>query len=1038
MAEPTWKEPLRGLEYERAQREGGDDPILAAELAMVRRAPPIDAVLAGAASPSDARLVAGAVRALVAMGAVGRARAFLEQAEDVLASSERELLLSQIERRDGRSTSSEGHAVHVALAARDVRAIEAAAERCASAALGPLASASEVDERRASLSLLAGIARARGDFAAAARHTDAVVREAPLADDAAVDRIAVAFDRFLAADRPAAVEALRAARARITERGSRGYYTEQSTGALLDAIEGAAGPRVVSCRADAARTTLAAGDGGRAVVDLVQSALGELRPPADRADGGSSAPCPTMAHVARELEARGFRLARVTCDLDLLERLVGREGVLVFLEEERSIGRGFRVVLDVELAARLLVVREPASIATAVLSWGQEELRLALYGKSALVVFADGDTAAAAEVRDDARLRELDRAEVDEDGDAPPVALVTRITDALLEADPDFEPARYRKGLLLLPDARQRPDEFIRWYATARERFPEAELPVQLYAQFLAGRGNNAEAALAWLEAWQRDPGDVRNAAGHGAALYRLGETRAAEVAFRRAATLAPADPAHVYWQAQVAIARGDLSRAEELATIGKEVEQPDNAWPESLLTTIFERRGDLDRAFEAMKAASTKEPSDAWAACRVARHHVRRGELPLADEVLSRARARSDISTEAQRDVDQLRVEVLVASGDVDGAWKLALTAVDEHAPTWEVYEEACKLLPFLADESRAAAISALGERVAKTGDGDFVWLCLKYIERSAPTLARSFCEGLRAASMDATTVGWNEARALLRSRDAGDRALAKQRLLEVIEQARSFEPLVVYTAAALVDDPKAMLEHLRIDSRQYPAAVWLLQARGLEATGEARVAAGIRERWAELSADDCLSSAAWLATGRFVDLATELVERARALAPDHEQIPFVELRLGLTAADRTKLRAVVDALAARGMPPSATWSQGLVALEAALRVGAPDAIGVAARALQAVLKDSRTSGDPWVVRAALAAAAAARGDRGERDAVLAGAPRDPYARRALAKAEEILGVADHDADREALFEIAPGARSTFAREEVLPWTTI
>ncbi|MBL8609126.1 MAG: hypothetical protein JNL38_17495 [Myxococcales bacterium] len=107
-------------------------------------------------------------------------------------------------------------------------------------------------------------------------------------------------------------------------------------------------------------------------------------------------------------------------------------------------------------------------------------------------------------------------------------------------------------------------------------------------------------------------------------------------------------------------------------------------------------------------------------------------------------------------------------------------------------------------------------------------------------------------------------------------------------------------------------------------------------------------------------------------------------------------------------------------------------------MRVGAPDAIDLAARALQRLLKDSRTSGDPWVVRAALAASAASRGDRSERDAVLAGAPRDPYARRALAKAEEILGVSEHDADREALFAIAPGARSTFAREEVLPWTTI
>lgn len=1037
MAEPTWREALRGLEYERAQREGGDDPALAAELAMVRRGPPIDAVLAGAASPDSPRMVAGAVRALVTMGALARARALVERAGATLSPSERELLLSQIERRDGRSTTAEGHAVHVASSGKDVRAIEAAAERCASLALGPQAGAPEADERRASRALLAGVARARGDFAAAARHVDASVREAPAADDAVVDRIAVAFDRFLAADGAGALEALRAARARITERGARGYYTEQSTGALLDAMEGASAPRLVSCRSEAARLTLAAGDGGRAVVELVKAAFGDAGARGE-GEAAAAAPCPTMAHVARELALQGRRVARATCTLDLLERLVGKDGVLVVLEEERSIGRGFRLVLDVELHARLLVLREPASIATAVTSWGQEELRLSLYGKSALVVFADAEVEAAAGVVDDARLREIDRADVDEDGEAPPVALVTRITDALLEADADFEPARYRKGLLLLPEARQSPDEFIRWYATARERFPEAEYPVQLYAQFLAGRGNHAEAALAWLEAWQRDPGDVRNAAGHGAALYRLGETRAAEVAFRRAATLAPADPAHVYWLAQAAIARGDLARAEELATIGQETEQPDNAWPESLLTTIFERRGELDRAFEAMKAASVKEPSDAWAACRVARHHVRRGELSLAGEALSRARGRADISSEAKRDVDQLHVEVLVASGDVEGAWELALATLDEHPPTWDVYEEACKLLPFLVDEARARAISALGERVAKTGDGDFVWLCLKYIERSAPALARTFCEGLRAASMDATTVGWNEARALLRSRDDADRELAKQRLLTVIEQARSFEPLVVYTAAALEGDPKAMLEHLRIDSRQYPAAVWLLQARGLEATGEARVAAGIRERWAELSADDCLSSAAWLVTGRFIDLGSELVERARALAPDHEQIPFVELRLGLTSGDRPRLRAVVDALAARGMPASATWTQGLVALEAAMRVGAPDAIDLAARALQRLLKDSRTSGDPWVVRAALAASAASRGDRSERDAVLAGAPRDPYARRALAKAEEILGVSEHDADREALFAIAPGARSTFAREEVLPWTTI
>lgn len=1033
MSEHAWREALGGLEYTEAQNRQPDDEAdrlrLAAELAMVRRGPPIDAVLAGKRAvldrwPDADRYAAAAVRALATMGAPNLAKAFAEMSAPVLSADERALLADQIERGDGRSRSRVAHAVHVARAARDAAALERALEAAAEGA-------AELDERRAALAELASLQRARGDFAGAAETSDRAVHAAPRGDDAIADRVTAALDRWLAGDRARALECLRAARARITEKGPRGAWTEESTGALLDRMETGPAPRLVATPS-AARAALATHDDGRGVLALVDAAFGtkSLDDPDRRA--------PTMAHVARALAAAGVPFVRATSDWGAASGLVGRSDALVFVEEERSIGRGFRLLLAVEPEAKLACAREPGRAGAAVAPLAVVDARLALYGKSVLVAFATAEAKAKAAIADDARLVELDRCEVDEDGDAPPDAFVARVTDALLEADPGYEPAKYKKGLSLLEGARQDPDPFIRWYATARERFPEAEWPVQLYAQYLAGRGNQAEAALAWLEAWQRDPGDVRNAAGHGTALWRLGDTKLADAAFRRAATLAPEDPAHVYWQAQAAIAEGDLGRAFELASIGQVVEAPDNDWPESLLTTIHERRDEPELAFAAMKAACRKEPGDAWATCRAVRHHVRRAELVEALAELDRARARDDASPEARRDLDVLRLEVLAASFGPAATWEAGLAALDAHAPSWELFEEVCKVLPFLEEEARARAVPELARRVARTKDGDFAWLALKYLERSAPDRARELCGILREGRMDAVTVGWNEARALLRSSAEADRAVALERLLEVIKDASRFEPLVVYTAAALAGTPDKSLEHLRIDSQQYPGAVWLLQTRGLEAVGEAKVAAGIRERWLELSADDCLSSAAWLVTGRFVDLARTLVDRAREVAPDHPQIPFVELRLLMTAGDLGGLRGVCERLRARGLPEEASFSQLLMALEGALRASDGDLVVATTDAFARVLADSRTSGDPWIVRAARAAALAARGDDAERRAVLEAAGGHPYALRVLAKGEALFGAPAQDEDRERLFSVAPGARTTFARHEVLPWTTI
>src|SRR5262249_14696480 len=137
----------------------------------------------------------------------------------------------------------------------------------------------------------------------------------------------------------------------------------------------------------------------------------------------------------------------------------------------------------------------------------------------------------------------LDACDLDPDGRPPPRARVFQLTRALLEKQPECEPARRRLGEELLASWRSDDvpvDDVIAWYAEAREHFPRAEWPAQIYATVLEMRSQAAEAGIAYAQAQRSDPADWRNHAGHGRALWNMGRTRASDARFRASAALLP------------------------------------------------------------------------------------------------------------------------------------------------------------------------------------------------------------------------------------------------------------------------------------------------------------------------------------------------------------------------------------------------------------------------------------------------------------------------------------------------------------------
>jgi len=660
-----------------------------------------------------------------------------------------------------------------------------------------------------------------------------------------------------------------------------------------------------------------------------------------------------------------------------------------------------------------------------LVEWTEQQRRGALFGMSALVVLGRGETAVArragladAGVSHEPLFDALDACEIDGDGQPPPRARVVELARTILERAPESQLACKRWGDQLL--AAWRADrvelpEVMSWYGDARERFPDAEWPLQTYAQVLEDRGRSHEAGIAWAEAQYRDPWDERNVTGHARALSRMGRDAVAEENFRRAATLAPHIPAPYTWLAHIALKRKSSAMAEVCAEIAHALD-PQHAAPLSVLASALEAQRRGDEALGWLEKARTRDTGDAYLALRIARGHAAAGRW-------EDARTFGDAGAEHTRDATPHRWSARIAwcDGDRDAGWARALRGLDRVGFADELVHVAIAIAISGPPEQERARIDELRGRATTLEHAGALSFQLLLHRQFADGLA--VADAFAKANPDEANGDWFVARALLYSgKLATERARIEEHLEKVVKAAPAYESArTLYALAKLAHDPGRALELARLGGAgSYFATLWWIQTRALVALGDAARAADVTARLRGLSPDIIARAAPGMRAAGYIPQTLELLELGLDAHAGH---PALLLELG-----RTRLVAGSgDALGP--MMEAASNGGGRVTFElyrAARAAERWDVIADIAAQEIAACDDTRLDEDVWIHRGHAAGAALARGDAGPRDELLAKAPRHAEALDALARA------AKRDDDRERLAACAPGMARRL--EEVTP----
>lgn len=881
------------------------------------------------------------------------------------------------------------------------------------------------DERRKAKRDLAKVLRARRDWSGAKAESQHAYEIAPEADDAARVSFEAALDAWAAGDAAGATFAAKRAR-----------DGEPEAAELLDLLERDAertqrGPRWTRFSGELRVAKDATG--------VLESLGGTGLLPEGLTYDDKPA---TMGHVAHLLRRAGVRVIRIAIDLGAFERCL-RAGAAIVVEEERPIGRAFRFVQDVEAGAQLFAVREPHEAGVELVTLEHLRKRAALFGGSTLVVLGIGDAAEARQrmlqsegVAHVTMFDRLDACDVDEDGQAPPRARVFQLSRALLEELPDCQPARRRLGEALLAAWRNDETELdavVAWYAEARERFPRAEWPNQIYAQLLEESDRWAEAAIAFADAQRADPLDWRNHLGHGRTLWSAGRLRLAQDRFRAAAALAPTLIGPYLWMARCALQLGDLDAAEVSAEIAKGLD-PNDPSALSILANVHEARGEAEPALELLATVYRSTPG-ANLACRLARGHAGAGRLPEARGVL--AKFLEAPSPREPRDAlivaNKIAVHLGWMAGDARGAWQSGMDALKRFAFHDDLLAEMARILSGCF--SPADETARLEELVAACPREPNVTTAL-YEKLFARRMSKETIEAtdtIAPTLPDDANREWSRARTRLwASRAKEERAPLADLLQQVIDKAPGFEAARVYLAALVEEEnPERALAVLPRESSFYVAAAWEVEARARARLGKESEAAALRQRVRSLPAAAFSRAAYPLRQCGFHSLSAALLEAGRDRYPGDWGL---EMEWLIELHRRGDRGAAMDALLRAREKHAAGVAWG-VAVEISAAAARWDLVGQIGREQLRSLNDTRNEGHVWLHRSLVATAEIAQGKDTERKRVLEAVPFHLDALAVLVNAGRRIGAPSAAEDAALLDERGPGVGKRLADVEILPW---
>ena len=987
-------------------------------LALARGGPIDDAILAAEASlresEPDATLVAGTVRLAARLGAHAIARDIASRAAEKTPESEPlALATEQLGAAPHAGASREEWELERAIHARDLPAVRRAL--AATHARSPTPSwAAQADAHLA-------LREQRYADAAAALRTAATTAAS---DDAPALEVAAALAAWAAGD-AGAIDALR----RVRDEGS----------------EPAAGPpsvpkRVASsvlCALD--RDPDAVGRGPRwRMANIPAGLLHRDGPPARAAlayalDALASKPeaeleiATSMAQLRRAFDARGVATLRVRADDTTIERVL-EEGALLVLEEERPTESGYPFVVGIEPVAGLVLLHQPEAFAPELLDLERLRRRTRLFDDGALVVAGAGEAGKAViakldalGVREDEVALAVDRAVMGPDGSMPPRAHIAALAADAIARSLDAQILHRVRGEALLDIAQaERSDrarnDLRRWYAEARERFPESEWPFQIHARALELDGAWEEAGIAWIDAAMRDPDDHRNALGAARARIGFGDTQSAERAIRRALRLDPANVEALARGALLASWRDDHDTADIRSKLAVEL-GPVDPFALGTRVTVLEREGALDDATVALRAALGT--GHAAFGERLVHRLVHGGVWEEARErALAIARAEP-----GNPDAWALAARAAYGAGDREGATSTALSGLRSAGPSRDLVDVTADAIAAFHDDPAATAKSdELATALLVYSPESTLDAASQLAFRGRTAQALEVCARVDRAQPDAANPAWRTAQLLLSYTDDVERAVA---LLEkTVERADHFAPAHVLLGWAVVDaDPEraaALAQHPAV--RGAPALGWPLLARALETRGDSAEAAAVRDRLAALDSEALRSGISLIAGSRLLGRARTLLDELLARAPDDATLAIAlanaEGQAGDAHAEHLRLMAIEEK-----RPGTVPLPMLVRAAEAALDLTA--LARFAERLFDAGRRPSgRGFADVWVEAGRHAAAALATGDEAPRTALLAGAGRHPLALFALARIERAAGHARADEDAKSLSEVAPGAR--------------
>jgi len=732
----------------------------------------------------------------------------------------------------------------------------------------------------------------------------------------------------------------------------------------------------------------------------------------------------SLAGIRERLDGGRERSAILRLDREQLKEFLAA-GATVIVHEERPVHPGFAKLCGFDDETGIVLADSMLSPGRELRQWREQEVRMALYGSSALIVANDKTFA----LQHDSGLATLGVTETTQHDPELGRARQEQLAQQAVESCADVPRAWQLHGQALFAQlaAEELQGEnadgpMEQWYGNARTHFAKAEWAHQVYAQALEYWGQFEEAAIAWNDAYSLDSHDARNLLGIARTRAREGLVNAAIPYARRALCADPTALDAWRLRAELASSSQDGQVATQAASIVLQAE-PNDPTAHRIIGAQAERDGALEQALEHFDSAS--EGGDGSQLARASILAARLGDFEGA-----KARALAVLDIDPETYANHLRAsECFVrigASEDAIGILEYAISRFGPHEAL--VLGYASRIVDLLPQEECAQRVHAFVESWAEY-EQPLTTLGTSLSGAGLLELAVVCFEGAHRAGPDSLNPTWQQVQSYLRH-DRRDEAT--ELLKGMLEKTSLPHAHAIWTELQGASAPDACWESLgKADAESDPVLVWASARYLAEERGDEDAVSGLSERLLGVPMSALGSALGFLVQSKAMRLAGDLmpvVEKHRDAKEGRENTLHVQALYAYEAGAFDKAADLLGAMHEEFPTSTVTWQE----LDIVREAGNADLLRLLGeKALQRLLRGSPESfGDGFTERAHLAAAEILVGDYEPMERMLA---EHPHCIPLL----ECASLASFAANRELsdrcfgkLLEVAPGRAQKIERK--------